>query len=172
MAKMHLSNEKRLQNVNHALRLLMDDVGEQWIRMAMIDPKSDAYKKLHQITWEDLKSEHLIQDAKAGHIILTGEGWEAGIRVTGKDSPDTLVRVERIYKAIRTVVAGRSNPEGASPVRISEVAGKAGLQSVFVANVIEARLIESWLNRRGATWASGFEGRMIMVPGDFGAEIM
>ena len=147
-------------------------LGDSWIRKALINPESDAFKPAHQTTWEDLRSQHLIQDAEGGQIIFTGEGWEAGLRATGKDDPDTLVRVERIYRAIRTAVAGRSNPEGGSPVRLSEVANQAGLQSVFVANVIEARLIESWLNRRGATWAPEWEGRMILVPPDFGAEIL
>ena len=168
---MSLSESARLKNVNHALRLLMDAVGDSWIRKALINPESDAFKPVHQTTWKDLRSSNLIQYAIGGHIILTGQGWEAGLRATGRDDPDMLVRVERIYRAIRTAVAGRSNPEGASPVRISEVASKAGLQSVFVANVIEARLIESWLNRRGATWAPEFEGRMILVPPDFGEEI-
>jgi hypothetical protein len=168
---MSLSESARLKNVNHALRLLMDDVGDSWIRKAFINPESDALKGIQRTTWDDLRSQHLIHDAKAGYIILTGEAWEAGLRVKGKDSPDMIVRVERIYRAIRTAVAGRSNPEGALPVRISEVAKQTGLQSVFIVNVIEARLIERWLNRRGATWAPASEGRMILVPPDFGSEV-
>ena len=168
---MSLSQSARLQNMNRAIKLLMDDVGDQWIRKALINPESDALKSIHRTTWEDLRSQHLIQGVAAGHVLLTGKGWEAGMKLVHGDLSDTRARVERIYHALESAAAGRSAPGAASPVRISQVSSQAGVQSVFVANVIEARLIESWLHRRGAMWAAGFEGRMILVPVDFGVEI-
>ena len=168
---MSLSKAGRQENVNRALRLLMDGVGERWIKKALIHAQSDPYKSVHETTWADLRNQDLIQDAGAGSVHLTGQGWEDGLRSTGRDNPDTLVRVERIYQGLRTIVAGRSKPAESAPVRLGDVASATGLQSGFIANVIEARLIESWLNRRGATWASGFEGRMILVPPDFGVEV-
>ena len=168
---MSLSQAARQENLNRALKLLMDDIGDSWIRKALINPESDAFKSIHRTTWEELRSQHLIQDANAGCPLLTGQGWEAGLKVMGRDNAETRTRVERIYRALEAALAGRSASAAAAPVRVSEVATHAGLQSVFVANVIEARLIESWLKRRGATWAIGFEGRMILVPVDFGLKI-
>ena len=159
-----------MENVNRVLRLLMGDVGERWIKMALINPRSDAYRGIAETTWTDLKSQHLIQDAKAGCVLLSGHGWEVGLKLTEND-PETREKLERICKSIRSAVACRSSVAAVSPVRLGLVASQTGLHAGFVANVIEARLIESWLNRRGATWASGFEGRMVLVPVDFGSPL-
>ena len=168
---MSLSNAARRENVRRSLRLLMAEVGERWIKMALIDLHSDPYKSVDETTWVDLRNQDLIQDAEAGSVHLTGQGWEEGLRLMGQDNPDTRARVVRIYQGLRTIVAGRSGPALVAPVRLGDVAGATSLQSVFIANVIEARLIERWLNRRSATWAAGFEGRMSLVPPDFGEEI-
>jgi hypothetical protein len=166
-----LSKEERLENVNRVLRLLMEDVGEQWIKMALINPKSDAYRGVAETTWADLKSQHLIQDGKDGCVLLTSHGWEMGLRLTVRDIAEMRESLERICKSIQSVVADTSSRATVSPVRLGRVASNCcGLHAGFVANVVEARLIESWLNRRGVTWASGFEGRMLMVPVDFGSD--
>jgi hypothetical protein len=159
-----------MENVNRVLKLLMEDVGERWIKMALISPKSDAYRRVTETTWADLKSQHLIEDAKAGYVLLSGYGWEVGLRSTVRDISETGENLERICKSIQSAVVGASSRATVSPVRLGRVASTCGLHAGFVANVIEARLIESWLNRRGVTWASGFEGRMILVPVDFGSD--
>jgi hypothetical protein len=41
---MSLSKERQ-ENVNRALKQLMEDVVERWIKMALIQPESDAYKR-------------------------------------------------------------------------------------------------------------------------------
>lgn len=167
--KMRLSTEKRLQNVNCLLRLLMEDVGSRWIRMALVNPQAEKYRSVRETTWEDLRSLHLTQDAKGG-LLLTGQGWEAGLRAIGKDAAHTRARVQRIYRALKSAVERRSDPATFSPVKIGEVARQAAMPAGFVANAIDAGLLESWLNRRGATWAPGSDGRMILVPVDFRAE--
>jgi hypothetical protein len=63
-----------MENVKRALKLLMEDVGERWIKVALIDPKSDPYRGVAETTWTDLKSERLIHDANAGRILLSGHG--------------------------------------------------------------------------------------------------
>ena len=160
----------RQENVNRVLRLLMEDVGERWIKMALIDPRSGIYRAVGEATWADLKGQHLIEDAKAGCIFLSGQGWEAGARLAGRDNPETLENLDRICKSIKSGVAGRSSRATGVPVRLGKVCSHTGLSAGFVANVIESGLIESWLKRRGVTWASGFEGKMILVPMDFGLE--
>jgi hypothetical protein len=165
-----LSKEERLENVNRVLRLLMEDVGEQWIKMALINPKADAYRGVAETTWTDLKSQQLIEDGKAGCVLLSGYGWEMGLRLTVRNMAETRESLDRICKSIQSTVAGTSSRATVSPVRLWRVASTCRLHAGFVANVVEARLIESWLNRRGVTWASGFEGRMLMVPVDFGSD--
>ena len=164
------SRAERIKNVNHVLALLMEDVGERWIRTALVNPKSDAYRGVAETTWTDLKGQHLIQDATAGCVLLSGHGWEVGLRLAGRDTPETRAKLERLCKSIKSVVSDKSSLAAACSVRLAQVASHAGLDAGFVANVIEARLIESWLNRRGVTWAAGFEGRMILVLPDFGSE--
>jgi hypothetical protein len=148
----------------------MEDVGERWIKVALINPKSDAYRGVAQTTWADLRSQELIEDAKARCVLLSAHGWEMGIRSFGAGHREWRENVGHIYKSIKSLTV-RTNLDAISPVRLGRVASHAGLPAGFVANVIEARLIESWLNRRGVTWASGFEGRVILVPVDFGLEL-
>jgi hypothetical protein len=127
-------------------------------------------KGVSEATWVDLKSQNLVHASEAGLVLLTGHGWEAGLRLAGRDNAETREKVKRICHSIKSAVAGRSHPVASSPVRLGELASSTTLESSFIANVIEARLIESWLSRRGATWAPGFEGRMILVPLDFASE--
>jgi len=162
--------EERMEKVNHVFKLLMEDVGERWIKVALINPNSGRYRGIAVSTWADLKSQHLIHDANAGWVILSDSGWEAGLRLAYRDNPEALEKIERIYKSIKSM-SGESSLDAVIPVRLGKVASHSGLPAGFVANVIEARLIESWLKKRGVSWVSGFEGRIILVPLDFGLEL-
>src|SRR5215472_16324900 len=134
---MSLSKAGRQENVNRALRLLMDDVGERWIKKALIHPESDAYKAVSETTWVDLKSQYLIHADKTGCVLLTGHGWETGLRLAGRDNAETREKVERICHSIKSAVAGRPSLAAVSPVRLGRVASHTGLHAGFVANVIE-----------------------------------
>src|SRR5262249_4091839 len=131
---MSLSKAGRQENVNRALRVLMDDVGARWIKKALIHPESDAYKAVSETTWVDLKSQYLIQDAKAGCVLLTGHGWEVGLRLAGRDNVETRKKLERICRSIKSAVAAQSSPAAVSPVRLGRVASHTGLPAGFVAN--------------------------------------
>ena len=114
-SRMNLPDAARLGSVNRALKLLMDDVGAQWIRKALINPKSHAYRGVPQTTWQDLRSLHLIQDAKPGYITLTGQGWETGLKFADTDIAEMRKRIERIYGAIQSAMVGRSHAAAAAP---------------------------------------------------------
>ena len=112
-----LPKEERSENVNHVLRLLMEDVGERWIKMALINPKSDVYRGVAETTWADLKRQGLIEAAKAGCVLLSGHGWAVGLRLTVRES-EILESLERICKSIKSAVAFTSSRTTVSPVRL------------------------------------------------------
>ena len=50
------------------------------------------------------------------------------------------------------------------------IANETGIPNGLLANIIDAMLIEYVLNRHGAGWARGFDGKLILVPINLGLE--
>jgi hypothetical protein len=156
-------------NIDIALKLFVEAAGEQWIRVVLLDPASDAYRDIHETTWRLLRDRHLIRQLFLQRFALTGDGWRTALELTKQnENNDTQVSLGRICTILRAAVRASSGGDGTALVRTEDVAAETGLACGFIANVIEGELIDHWLNRHGAAWMDGLEGRMILVPPNFG----
>ena len=168
---MSLSKTERQANIDIALKLQMEEVGERSIRQVFIDPTSDAYRDIHETTWIELQHRGVIRRSVLQYFSLSGYGWRTALELTEQNNNyDTRVKLGRMCSSLKAAVKGRSNPAGVALVSAQDVAVETGLELGFVANVIDGELIDYWLKRHGAIWADGWEGQMLAVPLDFGLE--
>ena len=166
---MGLSPMERQANIDTALMLFMEEVGDQWIRRVLIDPASDTYKNIGETTWIELQNRQLIRKLFIHRFSLTGSGWRTGLELTSQDkNNDTQVSLGRICASLRAAGTERSAPSGNTLISTQDVASDTGHACSFIANVIDGELIDHWLNPYGATWADDMEGKMIAVPPNFG----
>jgi hypothetical protein len=166
------SNADREANIELALKLFLEQLGDHWIKTSLIDPNASTYSDIYQTTWMELENRCLIAQSIVYQFVLTGYGWEKALALTGKRNDTTREQIGRICQSLKLRVKGRANPAGVEFVTIQDIKGDTGLSEGFISNIIEAKLIEQWLNREGAHWADGFDGRMVVVPLNFGLDIL
>jgi hypothetical protein len=161
---MTLSERDRLANLEAALSLMMEEVGDKAIDVTLFDPKAATFGGIYQTTWKDLERRRWVEGHREKYR-LTGRGW---IRALQRLGTQFVERLRRLAGTLKYYVKGRNNDE---VVALSEVARDANLPEGWVFNVIEVNLLDK-LSRKfrasGATWSE--KGRLVLIPCDFGID--
>ncbi len=170
---MSISLKERTSNLHYALDLLTRDVGDNWIENVLIDQGgTPEYDAILSTTWPDLQSKGYIQSKHHGYCyVMMPHGWIAGITRSGRIRSDEFQeKLGNIAAALKGLVKGREVPQFQF---VDNVARETGVPEGFVCNVIDSRIFERCMRRRGADWeAQSGRGQLIKVPIDFGLELI
>lgn len=150
------------------MRLLMNDVGDNWIASVLftpgIKPQDEA---IFKTTWNELESKGYLR-SRGRHYTMTGSGWRYGLELTDRRyDPLFKQQVGTLIAALKDTVKGRDKDFFPFP---RAVAQDTGLPEGLIRNIIESNIIRYWLRRRGAELQH--EGSIIRVPIDFGLELL
>lgn len=167
---MSLSVQERSDNLFYTLELLTRDVGDKWIQGVLFEPGgTPEYEAILQTTWLDLSSKGYIKSDSYWYL-MTPHGWLTGNIRSGKNRSDLFQeRIGKISAALKNLVKGRDTPQ--FPF-VESVAVASGVPQGFICNVIDSKLFERCLRRRGAEWEARGRGQLIKVPIDFGLELI
>ncbi|HTR39866.1 MAG TPA: hypothetical protein VMH80_28530 [Bryobacteraceae bacterium] len=169
---MSLSREQRLENVDLALELMLQTLGDNAIDTVIFELGSDKFTQVQPTTWKELEDRCLIKRMDAiGHPMcqFTGDGWLAAIELAPKHVKAlNEERLSRLAAALKDEVKGRDED---GYVYLNSLAASSELPENWIYNAIEARLLEHWFNRKGANWYGPRGGSpLIHIPVDFGLE--
>ena len=167
---MTLSKRDRLDSLALALRLMMDGLEEPY-EWQEHDANCAKFAGVHRTTWQELDRRGLVKARTFDRYELTGPGWIAGLKATGRfQDPEFKKDVGRVAAALKAKVKGRSGPGFADR---TELACDTGLSEFFIYDVIDSGLLSEIFGRIGATWA--LEDPMknsIDIPPDFDEVIL
>lgn len=168
---MSLSKTERQANVDLALDLFLTELETEWIRTFTIDPENTTYSGIFSTTWGELTERYQYLQRTQGVYnlyTLTPGGWFTAMKQSGYlDGSEFKGLVGKLSASLKARVKGRREP---ALVEISTVADEINIARGIIANIIDVRYIDNDLKRYGCSWASGFEGRLIVVPTHFGLE--
>jgi hypothetical protein len=158
---MTLSKRDRLNNIDLALRLMMDGLEEPY-EWQEHDARSAKFAAVHRTTWQELDRCGMLKARTFDRYELTGPG-----RI---QDPEFKKKVGCLAAAIKAKVKGRAGPGFADR---AELARETGLSEFFIYDAIDSGLLCEIFGRIGATWA--LEDQMknsIDIPPDFGEVIL
>jgi hypothetical protein len=166
---MTLSRDDLVAGLKGTLLLMLDEVGERRISEVFFDVTKVELTYVHGTTWSVLTSKHYIAPVLNGQIYqLTSRGWAKGLELRGETATQTFRdKLGQLCAALKKHVKGRVQP---ALVTVENAATDSSLFDGFIFNVIEAKLIDRVLHRKGADWAKGCKGLVILVPDTFGRE--
>ena len=164
------SEETRIKNAELALKLLVEDLGEERIYGAWFPADEPPLDVIFRSTWEYLQRQGYVRRCPGlkDEYVLTPSGWLKGLELTGAlRSEETLQKVQQLMAGLAEYVKDRK--EGFD--LIETIAGKVGLAKGFVHNIIASCYIEQVLARQGAELDSE-QGHAIRIPSDFGDRLI
>jgi hypothetical protein len=169
--KLSLSREERLENVELALSLIYQNLGAYAIREFVIDPHSSVFDRVHNTTWLELTDRFgFLTTFHTRWYKLTGAGWLYWInRNEIADGSEFKARLGVLCSYLKGMLDGR---EQSKMTDIFAVEKNTNIPFGIISNIIDAGLIENKLRRHGAKWFSGKEGRIIVIPANFGLHIL
>ncbi|MGA2881297.1 MAG: hypothetical protein ABSG13_20300 [Bryobacteraceae bacterium] len=173
---MSLSGEERLRNLALALRLMLQELADNAIDIAMFELKAETFaetfKDVRTTTWKEFEDRYWIRRMDAiGHPMcrFTGSGWLAAIDLVWDDVKTLFeARLATLAAALKGEVKGRDED---AYVYLDSLAATSGLPESWIFNTIEAGLLEHRFNRKGAHWYDRRSGSpLIHIPVDFGLD--
>ena len=165
------SEETRIKNAELALKLMVEDLGEERIYGAWFPADESPLDQTFRSAWEYLQRQGYVRRGPAlkEEYVLTPSGWLKGMELTGAlRSEETLQKVQQLMAGLKEYVKDR-NQEGFD--LIETIAGKVGLAKGFVHNIMASCYIEQVLGRQGAELDSE-QGHAIRIPSDFGDRLI
>jgi hypothetical protein len=170
---MSLAARERIDNLDYALKLLTKEIGDNWLESVHFEPGgTPEYDAILATTWADLESKMYIRSKLNGYVYgMTPYGWITGILKVGTNTTGHFEeRIGRLSAVLKDLVKGRNSPQ--YPF-VKGVAAESSVPEGFICNVVDSRLFESILKRRGAEWQSvKGRGQLMKVPIDFGLELI
>jgi hypothetical protein len=165
---MSVSEKDRLDNIELALRLMMQDLGEPY-GWQEHDAKTAKFGPVLRTTWEELAERGLVNARTFDRYELTGPGWIAGLRVAGAFEDDEFRRKSGLLqKALKARIKPENRDQWGSADR-TELANETGLSEFFVYDAIDSHLLEALFDIVDAGWAEGDEMKnYIDIPPRFG----
>lgn len=171
---MTLSKCERETNNELALKLMLEDLGDDPIYLRLFLSNDPRYEKtVGRTTWEDLTRNEYLSLVVATEVArtyrLTPKGWLLCLELTGASkSNEFKKRLGRIIAAMKRHVKGRTSPAIVSPW---ELANESHEPFGLVFNVIDSRASSSLNSGRiGATWYKNQRGQLVEIPVDFNME--
>jgi hypothetical protein len=168
---MSLSKEERMANVNDALDRFVTDIANAPIRAYILDRNKSEYSFIYPTTWTELTDTYqYVRQAITftSYFHLTPHGWKTCLERGGLDKDESIKKlIGKLCRHLKNSVKGRHEE---LVLNINDVAKETKLQPGLISNILEARLIEYWLNRHGAKLHPQLPEALLIVPTNFGLE--
>jgi hypothetical protein len=164
---MSISIQDRLENIDFALKLLLEKIGSCPLGGFHILASAPEYDKILPTTWPELVKKHYLNQVQGfpGRFVFSGYGFRTAMERCGmQDVPDIQQMLGRLSQHLKGSI---SRTQG-SGVLVQSIVNATGLSQGFIINAIEAKLIEYWQKRYGADWLPGAVYSVIVVPANFG----
>jgi hypothetical protein len=170
---MSLSRNERSENIELALKLMMEELGEHGINEWSFEIDKSPYENIYPTTWQYLEDQYFIERRNrmgSRRCGLTGYGWLEGLRITGTlETPGIKKKVGKVMAELKRSVEGRQDE---ALVDANGIATGAGVPYGFLYNIIDSHYIENIIQRKGAAWHPQAPRQLIVIPVDFGLEIL
>jgi hypothetical protein len=170
---MSLSKEDRHNDILQALTFMRHELGDQGIGQVAFEIDRAPYEDIKRTTWQYLEdSGYIVREdtLEAGRCKFTASGWLYMLNMLEQvRSPELAAKVGRVMAALKKEVKGRHEK---GFVFAESAAADARVSWGLVFNIIESKFIEHCFARKGATWDRKGRGTLIVVPVDFGEELL
>jgi len=110
---MSLSREQRLDNMEYALRLFMETLGDHCFYDTLFVKEDKEYEGVHATTWADLEAKYWIELSQAStfqntRYRLKAIGWITGIDLTEiRNSPAFKSQMSRLAATLKSYMKDR-----------------------------------------------------------------
>jgi hypothetical protein len=164
-----ISDAARTENVSEALRILMTQLGERGLSDYPFTQSDAAFAGIVPTTWDELLNRRWIRATDSLVYVLTGEGWKAGLKLTGRLDDAFRDKAFTLVGLLKRHVVGRQD-DAFVCVRDFESEGVSG---GFVFNVVESRILEDLdaAKSYGLRWSDApwnLEAPFFRIPRTFG----
>jgi hypothetical protein len=156
--------------MDHALTLLVRDLQDKAVNEMPFYVDRPEYADIFSTTWQELRDCFMLTQIPQTQMHwLTGSGWYAGVKVSGKtNEPSFTQQMRKLSATLKDYVKGRQDER---LVTVYHVAEDARLPFGFVYNAIESRLLDHEFNMKGAEWTIQKNPKIVIrVPLNFGLE--
>jgi hypothetical protein len=165
---MSASERTRQDSMVLAVRLVMQDLGEpyEWQEHDAKAPKFDAVLRT---TWDELAERGLVHARSFDRYWLTGPGWIAGLKLTGRfEEPAFREKAGKLQASLKARVKTSNRQQWGSASR-TELAIETGLSEFFVYDAIDSGLLGALFGVIDAHWSEGDSMKgWIDIPPRFG----
>jgi transcriptional regulator with XRE-family HTH domain len=162
---MTLSANDRHKNMDVALRLMLDYVGDEGSEHVFIESNTAAFAAVLPTTWQELLRRELVRPSSR-YYLLTGEGWLKAMGLAGRLDDEFDGKISKLCAFLKQKVKGRLEK---GLVELSEIARSTGLSKGWVFNAIDSRVLARRYNMIEAYWLPGDQMKnYVEIPPDFG----
>ena len=148
---MPLPPAERVKNLELAVRLMTEEIGDEPIYMRYFDAHKDPYTAINSTTWRELDDRSLVTDTGHRTYQLTGRGWLAGIRQLKLiTDPQFRDKMSKLSASLKRRVKGRAADD---LVDIFTIEREAQVPTGFIYNAIKSHLLEEEFQIKGASFA-------------------
>ena len=163
---MTISKQDRFDNIDLALRLMMDGLEEPY-EWQEHDANSAKFTGVYRTTWQELDRRCLVKTRTFDRYELTGAGWIAGLKVTGQfQDPEFQKKAGCVSAALKAKVDGRGGWAFADRTGLAQ---EIGLSEFFIYDLVDSHLLREMFGRIDAAWAVDDQMKnTIDIPPDFG----
>jgi hypothetical protein len=164
------SREVHRENQRAALKLMVKDLGPEWLSDGIFTVLGPPYDQVDPATWSELTTAGYLEAVKRLYapteFKLTVKGWLTGMQLLGV--PDTPAFQENLQKLLQVLRDKFLGSERTVCESIQNIARQSGLPMGFIRNAIDADLLGLYLKQPQVTWDSPkSRGSMIRIPGSF-----
>ena len=164
---MSISRQKRTENLDEALRLMLSIIGDGRLHWTLFDLNDARFTGILTTTWEELEAAGSVERVQWDYR-FTAYGWlkalEAAGRLGDTEMKEKLGKLSAAMK--RRCEEGGRHRDGST---IQELAQETGFSEDWIYNVVESHLIRECLNRVDCNWEPGDQMKnYVMIPARFG----
>ena len=157
--------------MKRALALMLNILGDQPIAGMFFRIDESPLSFIKGTTWIELRERGYVAplfSSTSSSYALTGRGFLKALEVTGIVDDEAFQRnLGQLSRVLKSNVKGRGQP---ALVSVGTVVAESELSQAFVYNCIEGKVLDRVFKRRGADWASSFNGVIIIAQSTFGQE--
>jgi hypothetical protein len=167
---MTLSKQDRDEDLNSAVRMMMEELGPSWYALLFPDGDKPPYDKVLPTSWRELTRRGYIKDLGLKRYELTATGWLYGVELLDLcNQPEFRAQMSRLSATLKGYVKGRAED---ALKDIYSVATDSDVSEGFVRNAIKSKLLDRAFKLRGAYFPPAEDKRQhyIVIPSDYGLE--
>ena len=172
---MTLSKQDRDGNMDHALTLMLEQLGDEYTDSAqgVFDTADRRFQHIHRSTWADMEDlgyirrDDQITGQATPEYLFTPVGWYAAHdrRENTQKRSEFVSKLAGLSKALKDCTKADNRAETLEDART--IAASADLSYNFVCNAIDSAALDNCFGRRGVRW-NGRAGDYILIPANFG----